>query len=1481
MTEPYDSDVFDRLTFTKSHAFIIGINEYQNYAKLKTAVNDAKKVAEVLKEKQKFDVQLLLDATYCEIKELLEKTIIERVEPEDRVFFYFAGHGVATDGDRHPGGYIIPADAQRGSSKSNNRISMKMLHDSLDRLPCRHLLLILDCCFAGTFKWSSRFRDAGPDMPEKIYQEHFDRYIRDNAWQVIASSAYDQKALDIIDERTIGKRVEYSEHSPFAEALFRGLEGEADIIPAGKGDGIITATELYLYIRQQVEPKTIEKNEWLRQTPLIFQLEKHDKGEFIFLDSKHPLVLQPIPNIKPFKGLESFEEGDADLFFGRTGVIKEIKKKLTTNNLVIVTGASGTGKSSVVKAGLIPALRKQDYRILPIIRPGQAPKMELLNTLYQSNQIEVTSVLEKDIAAIPANIFTAQTLLVIDQSEELVTISKKEKRKEFFKILEYLLDNNKDNRLKIILTVRADFEPHLKCKELEQYWNNETRYIIPSLSPGELREIIVKPAIQAAFFFEPKGFVDKIMDEVMQAINALPLLSFTLRELYESYKNNGRTDRTLQQNDYDTMGGVAGALNKRAQDIYDALNPDEKGILQKIILRMLSFEGNEIAGKKVAVDELIFTEKENSKEKSILEQFIKARLLHINNEYIDNEHNEQKAYLRPAHDELIRSWTILNKWIEDHNKENLISLPHLSEDVRVYSNATEKKSQLLWDNNARLPLFKDELTKPNSLLNLNERNFIEKSLKLKKQKNRRFALSLFGIIIILTGLSFYALYNARIAQSNYRATQAQLTLKKNPTQALRLAEEACRLNKNNDVAMRILVDASATALEQPFYTATMQHEAQVNDAVFSPDGETILTASNDKTVVLWDLKGNRLTTIPHNATVFTARFSSDGRQILTVSKENHAQLWDLRGTRLQTFRHNREVTTAEFSTDGNMIVTASNDRIARVWDTEGNLLKAIPHKEGIITAAFSPDNTRILTITNNRIASLYNLQDYKVNRFKDILTANFAPKDHYLLFVCVNKTVELRNWEGKRLRLFKRQNQPVKYTDFSEDGNQILIVYTNGTIEVSNWLENTRKEFDTHENNVFSATFSPDGTKILTASRDKTAKLWHSNGVLHQTLEAHTDMVTSARFSPDGTKILTVSHDKTAKLWDLKKQPVINFKGHTDKVFIAGFSPDGTHVLTVSDDKTARVWNNRGEPKAILDKHKNIINTAHFSPDRNKILTASADGTAGLWDMDGNSICQLKGHKANVNSAVFSPNGHLILTASYDNTAKLWDLEGNQQCEFNTHSEYVNFADFSPNGKNILTTSYDGTAKLWTLRGKLIQNFLLPKQVEYARFSPDSTKILFIFTSSRVAELRNIDGRPLIEFNKHNESITSAAFSPKGTKILTASNDKTAKLWDLDGNILTDFTGHSGIIYTAVFSPGGTHIVTASTDNTVKIWDMSGNILSDFKIHSGIVYTAIFSPDGSKILSASADGTAKLWYTPEKIIQWLKTAQIPKLIHWN
>jgi hypothetical protein len=736
MDDTASRDDHQALPFGRHHAFVVGIDAYERVSPLKSAVSDARRLAQVLADKQHFDVHPpLLDARGDALRALLGDTMARLVDADDRVLFYFAGHGIAADGDDGPAGYLVPADADPADVKT--LVPMTQLQDALQALPCRHLLLVLDCCFSGAFQWASRSRAIGSLMPKRIYKERFDRFVFDPAWQVITSAAYDQKAMDVLQGRPTGDRglgatAAGEAHSPFALALFDALAGEADFRSGREGDGVITATEIYAYVRDRVEPATLDAGQRKRQTPGFFPLRNHDKGEFVFLHPKHRLNLPRLPARSPYKGLQSFDEADQALFYGRDRAIRELQARCDAVRLLVVSGASGTGKSSVVKAGLLPLLREAGHRILPVIRPGQHPLAALEEVLTEVGAAEA-----------------GKAVLVIDQFEELITRCGDDgERAAFMGRLRQVVDD--EARIhRVIVTVRSDFEPQVSGGDLKVAWH-VGRCTVPPFSLEELREIIVMPTMQEVLIFDPPELVDEIVGDVVQSPGALPLLAYALSELYEAYRASGRQDRALRKTDYDRLGGVVGALRSKADTLYQALDQAQQATMRKIMLRLVSVEGD-LAGRRVPMADLEYASEENPRAQAVIERLVDARLIVKGQDYIE-----------PAHDALVRAWKTLHEWIHAAGRDALILGQRMGPDADQFARTGD--AQLLWNKNPNLAVAARALTDPQHAFNAKEVAFIRKSVARNRRRRRiAWALTLLTVVALMT-LSVWALLERATAE---------------------------------------------------------------------------------------------------------------------------------------------------------------------------------------------------------------------------------------------------------------------------------------------------------------------------------------------------------------------------------------------------------------------------------------------------------------------------------------------------------------------------------------------------------------------------------------------------------------------------------------------------------------------------------------------------------------------------------------------
>jgi len=563
------------------------------------------------------------------------------------------------------------------------------------------------------------------------------------------------------------------------------------------------------------------------------------------------------------------------------------------------------------------------------------------------------------------------------------------------------------------------------------------------------------------------------------------------------------------------------------------------------------------------------------------------------------------------------------------------------------------------------------------------------------------------------------------------------------------------------------------------------------------------------------------------------------------------------------FAHQDVVADVAFSPDGARILTASWDKTAKLWDAaSGGLIASFAHQGSVWRGTFNQDGTRILTASVDKTAKLWDTVSGKLITSFDhqgaVSSALFSPNGGRILTASWDGTAKLWDASGKLIGSFAHQAE-VKDAVFSPDGARILTASADHTAKLWDAASGGLIASFAHQNTVEEAMFSPDGTRVLTASIDRSAKLWDAASGKPLASFDHHDGVVHAAFSPDGARILTASWDGTAKLWDMASGKLIASFDHQGGVWHGVFSPDGNRVLTASVDKSARLWDAAsGELISSFD-HQDGVTRAAFSPDGALILTASADKTARLWDaVSGNPGASFV-HGDEVNDAAFSPDGARIVTASADHSAKLWDaVSGNLRASL-VHGDEVNDAKFSPDGARVLTASKDKTAKLWdAASGKLIISFDHRDQVNDAAFSPDGARVLTA-SKDKTARLWDIASGKLIASFDHQDEVNAGAFSPDGARILTASVDRMAKLWDAaSGKLIASFV-HEDTVRWVAFSPDGARILTASADKTAKLWDTySGKLIASFN-HQDRVQHAAFSPDGARILTASADHTAKLW----------------------
>ncbi|HMG21423.1 MAG TPA: caspase family protein, partial [Kofleriaceae bacterium] len=758
-------------------AVIIGITEYMvPRLRLVSPVHDAEALAACLETHHGYEVRVVRDdqATKAGLQHLLEVELPGLLDETRPVLLYFAGHGTATDSIDQPRGYLVPAD---GGKDLDSLLPMEYVAHTLAKLPNKHLLLLLDCCFAGAFRWSGG-RDVLIPEPPAMYRERYERFLETPAWQVIASAAHDEQAADVVAGLPIGKRDTDGTHSPFLRALLRGLEGHADVSPRCSdgtvGDGVITATELYVFLREEIEAASSRDRP---QTPGMWTLPRHRKGEYIFHVPHARLALPDAPTLSletsPYRGFLVYEEKHAGLFHGRRAVTETLRQQVEREPITVVIGSSGTGKSSLVRAGLVPGLRNAhpDWQILEPIRPGATPLLTLDAALMRRG--------------------SDPAVLIIDQLEELFAAPERAKERNPF--LTRLLEATATGSLRIVGTLRADLETEFWSSPLGETWET-VRFPLGDMTQAELRDAIEIPAEQKVLTFEPPEMVDRLINTVVSMPGGLPLLSFTLHKLYVDCLRRANNDRKLIELDETGARGIALALREHTDRIYAGFDDATRDTMRRVLLRMVTVKGGTISRRQLPLSELAFADSaECSRVQAVLDA-LTGRTGDLAAPAASNPDatgygvrlavrggSQDGGFVELAHDAVVRDWPQFRIWLRDASEGDLLLQRAVTASATLWVHEA-KHAGYLWRGDPRLPLALSRLAATPHQLNEFEAAFVADSraaqvqeqeavleranLQLNKAKaeaeaakhgarSRRLAIAVLSIALAALGVGLY------------------------------------------------------------------------------------------------------------------------------------------------------------------------------------------------------------------------------------------------------------------------------------------------------------------------------------------------------------------------------------------------------------------------------------------------------------------------------------------------------------------------------------------------------------------------------------------------------------------------------------------------------------------------------------------------------------------------------------------------------
>lgn len=1245
------------------------------------------------------------------------------------------------------------------------------------------------------------------------------------------------------------------------------------------------------------------------------------------------------PSVCPFRGLQVFEEENAEFFFGREALAQHLVEALREDRFLAVSGPSGSGKSSLVRAGVIPRIRagalpgSAAWDIL-LFKPGTHPLDTLAAQVVPLLGAQLDPIAARDsllgsfrrderglhnavqvaVAGAPPG---KRVLVIADQFEEVFTLCRDEtERAAFISNLLYAASIPGGQTL-AILTLRSDFLG--RCTQYPDLAARLSRLaLVGPMDQSDLRRAMTAPAEKVGLFYE-KGLVETILDDLGSEPGLLPLLQHTLLELWER-----RRGAWLTTDAYHEIGGVRGALSKRADAIYASLTPAQQHAARSILLRLTQpGEGSEDTRRHVELTELLPEPAHAADSLQVIQQLADARLLTTSKD----EHGAEIVDV--SHEALIRNWPLLRGWI-DTDREALRTQQRVTEAAAEW--AAQKRDPSYLYRGARLAAAEEWSNAHPDVLNPLEQEFIKASLDARDHERaaenarreqelasakalaeaeagrvaiaeerareqsraatlfRRLAFGLAGLVVLAVILAGVALYlndqsnRARaLALSRQRAYASISTLPVNPERALVVAVEAGRTARTFEVDTA-LRQAIAAAGQSRTY---IRVEPFLRAAQLSPDGKRVAIVNAGAS--LWDAAtGAQLQTLPvHSNELASLAWSKDSSQLATGSNDGSVQLWDgSTGQLLREFKeHQAPVNALSLNDDATRLVTGDASGKAIIWDVRSGspIVRFGKHTDNIEHVAWDPKYERVLSASDDGTARIWDAksgQELAVLQNRDrALDAEWDPAGARI--ASAGFEGKPRIWDaatGNLLLELPGHTSAIWRVRWSPDGSRLATASSDGTARVWDAVSGAEQlQVSGGASEEYFAEWDSNGERILTGGSDGIARVWNSRtGNLLAALKAESGLLNAVAWDRDDARVFTASVDGSARLWDPEQgHEGLVLRARAGQILDAAWNSSAGRILTVGSDMTPRVWDAAdGALITELRGHTAPVRQGAFSHDGKRIVTASYDRTARVWDSTtGVELLNLSGHTEGVWTAFWNADDSQILTAGLDKTARVWDIKGavragahqaNTLVTLELAGGTLNIAVWSPDEKRILTGSSDGMARIWDAKtgSLLLEQPHSQAILTAAAWSPDGARIVTGYSDGAANVLDAVSGAKIAEFREHTDDIKDVAWDKAGKRIVTASLDGTTGVWDgATGRQLFVLGGHRGAVNSAAWSPDEAQIVTAGADGTARIWDAStGAQVAVLIGHNGPVRRALWIADGTQILTASEDGTARVYF---------------------
>jgi WD40 repeat protein len=1154
------------------------------------------------------------------------------------------------------------------------------------------------------------------------------------------------------------------------------------------------------------------------------------------------------PTRAPYRGLKPLESADAAVFFGRDAAITRGLDALRrirdrgVEQIFVILGASGAGKSSYLRGGLWPRLVRDDrhFLALPIVRPqgavmsGAGGLVAALDSACRIRRLSLTR------AEIRATVRSAEGLvrllaelqraaqqpfgpdsnpptivLAVDQGEELFGSDGRAESDALLSLLSEAL--RAFARLVIVFTIRSDAYDRLQSDD-RLAGRSQVPFNLSPIARAEFTSIITGPAARMSAAGQALT-VDPALTELLledaRGADALPLLAFTLERLFIDYGGAGE----LSAGDYDRLGGVRGSIEAAveealAQPAREPVIPADRNVVEGLLRRAFV---PWLAGIDPDTDErrrrVADWGQIPIEARPVVERLIDARVL-----------TRDRRTVEVAHEALLRQWPMLTAWL-DADADAVKAIGAVQRAAAEWGRQQRADAWLVHAGE-RLTDAEKHCARADfsPLLNESDSAYLgacrakEDSARLRQLTLEREARDQADRASRTAAQADFDLATLLLEQGDVQTPRAIAHL----ARALRIRPDAAMAS---DRLVNLLTVRPWIRRVGP----PMEHDADLVSASFSRDGTKVITAAFDGTVRIWDAASGAplMDALSVSYALVSASFSPDADRFVTVSLDE-TQVWKSSdvtpiGSKMQVAAWASVV----FSPDGTKLL-ASSGASAQVYDASGTPLAPPVRGADFMRTAFTPDSSSIVLVFPDRTVRFIDASmgqpigvDLRIDSIAEqIVTAPliaFSPDGTQLVVAAgsVAQMIDLRDrlCVGEPIRDDSVAAKDLTWVGFSPDRQWLVTGSQGGTVKL--WDAASGEYVDTIarlESPVGSVAFSPDGTRFVTTSADVTPRMWETRSPRSAVPIHADDVVALAVFHPSGGTVLTAG-GRRAQLWDAARGA---------KTSIGRYVGGAGTLATSWDGRSAEMWRAPLHTPLADFLASGSAHEVRFGPARHLIATIGSE-EARLWDVTaGEPLAEPLRHTARINSLTFDQDGHRIVTASQDMTARLWDVPAGRPIgEPLPHSSGVAAAAFSQDGARVVTAA-QRVAMLWDAN----------------------------------------TGAPLGEPMRHESGwVYTAGFSPDDTRIVTGSEDETARIWDAStGCQAAPPLRHRGPVRVARFSPDGRIVVTASDDGTARLWDSSSGLpFGRVMQHGDRVMCAAFTADGRRVVTASRDETARVW----------------------